>query len=91
MVVDFIYPHDKKETHAYIALSVVSDLRTLKKMIWETIAPSFPLAAAIPCPVERYRVGKISPGMMKVVTFGPKLVKKFAKQYNAKKASVLDS
>lgn len=52
----------------------------MKKIIWETMAPSFPEAAVIPCAVERYRVGKISLGMLKVVTFGPKLVKKFARQ-----------
>jgi hypothetical protein len=53
------------------------------------MAPSFPLAAAIPCPVERYRVGKSSPGTMKVVTLGPKLAKKFARQYTAKNALAL--
>lgn len=68
----------------------MSDLFALK-IIWATMAPSFPLAAAIPCAVERYRVGKILPGIMKVVTLGPKLVKKFARQYNATKALALDS
>ena len=55
------------------------------------MAPRFPLAAAIPCAVERYRVGKILPGIMEVVTLGSKLVKKFARQSNGTKALVLDS
>ena len=38
------------------------------------IAPTFPDAAEIPWAVERYRVGKHSPGTMKVVAFGPKLL-----------------
>lgn len=38
----------------------------------ETIAPSLPKAAEMPCPVERYRVGNTSPGMMNVVVLGPK-------------------
>ena len=33
-------------------------------------APNFPEAAPIPCDVLRYRVGKHSPGIMKVVAFG---------------------
>jgi len=36
------------------------------------IAPSFPDAAEIPWAVDRYRVGKTSPGMTNVVVFGPK-------------------
>lgn len=63
--------------------------RTLKKMICDTIVPSFPHAAAIPCPVERQRVGKISPGMMNVVTLGPKLLKKFARQNSVTNALAL--
>ncbi len=35
--------------------------------------PIFPEPAEIPCEVERYRVGKHSPGTMKVVVLGPKL------------------
>lgn len=49
-------------------------------MICATIAPSLPQAAEKPCPVARYRVGKTSPGITNVVTFGPKFWKKFAKQ-----------
>ena len=44
------------------------------------IAPIFPEAALMPCAVERYRVGNISPGMTKAVVFGPKPQKRFAKQ-----------
>ena len=36
------------------------------------MAPSFPEAAEIPWEVDRYRVGKASPGMTKVVVLGPK-------------------
>jgi hypothetical protein len=36
------------------------------------MAPNFPDAALIPCDVLRYRVGKHSPGIMKVVAFGPR-------------------
>jgi hypothetical protein len=42
---------------------------------WAIMAPTLPEAAEIPCDVERYRVGKHSPGTMKVVAFGPKLKK----------------
>lgn len=35
--------------------------------------PILPEAAEIPWDVERYRVGKHSPGTMKVVALGPKL------------------
>lgn len=49
-------------------------------MICATMAPSLPHAAENPCPVARYRVGKTSPGITKVVTFGPKFWKKFARQ-----------
>ena len=45
------------------------------------MAPSFPQAAERPWAVERYLVGKTSPGITKVVTFGPKFWKKFARQY----------
>jgi hypothetical protein len=34
----------------------------------------------IPCEVDRYRVGKHSPGTMKVVVLGPKFWKKLARQ-----------
>lgn len=50
------------------------------KLTCATIAPNFPLAAEIPCAVDRYLVGKISPGIMNVVVFGPKFWKKFTKQ-----------
>jgi len=49
----------------------------------EIIAPIFPDAALIPCPVDRYRVGNTSPGIIKVVVLGPKLEKKFARQTRA--------
>lgn len=54
------------------------------------MAPSLPLAAEIPWAVERYRVGKISPGMIKVVVLGPKFWKKLVKQYRNTKALVED-
>jgi hypothetical protein len=38
---------------------------------WAMMEPIFPDAAEMPCEVERYRVGKHSPGTMKVVAFGP--------------------
>lgn len=47
-------------------------------------APSFPLAALMPCAVERQRVGNASPGTMNVVVLGPKFEKKFTMQYRAK-------
>jgi hypothetical protein len=50
------------------------------KPTWETVAPILPLAAEIPWTVERYRVGNTPPGMMKVVTLGPKFWKKFERQ-----------
>jgi hypothetical protein len=53
---------------------------------WAMIAPSLPDAAEIPCAVDRYRVGKTSPGMMNVVVFGPKFWKKLARQYRKTKA-----
>lgn len=40
---------------------------------WAMIEPIFPEAAEIPWDVDRYRVGKHSPGTMKVVELGPKL------------------
>ena len=36
------------------------------------IAPTLPDAALMPKAVDRYRVGKTSPGTRKVVVFGPK-------------------
>ena len=50
-----------------------------KKQTYEIIAPSFPDAADIPWQVDRYLVGNTSPGMINVVAFGPKLLKKLAK------------
>jgi hypothetical protein len=44
------------------------------------MAPILPDAAEMPWHVERYRVGKSSLGMMKLVVLGPKLAKKPAKQ-----------
>ena len=41
-----------------------------------TNAPSFPIPAAMPCPVVRMLIGKTSDGMTKVVVFGPNSVKK---------------
>jgi hypothetical protein len=38
------------------------------------MAPSLPAAAEMPWAVARYRVGKSSPGMMKVVALGPRPV-----------------
>lgn len=52
----------------------------LAKPTCATMAPVFPLAAEIPWAVERYRVGKASPGITKVVMLGPKFWKKLAKQ-----------
>jgi len=46
----------------------------------DNIAPIFPAAALIPCPVDRYRVGNTSPGRINVVVFGPKFEKKLARQ-----------
>lgn len=40
------------------------------------MAPILPAAAEIPCDVDLYRVGKHSPGTIKVVALGPKLEKK---------------
>ena len=37
------------------------------------MAPTLPLAAEIPWELERYRVGKHSPGTMKVVALGPEV------------------
>lgn len=53
-------------------------LRSGGAMTCATIAPILPAAAEIPCPVERYRVGKHSPGIRKVVVFGPKLKNSWA-------------
>ena len=39
--------------NTHIAFSFLSELPTLKKIIWDTMAPSFPQAAVIPCAVER--------------------------------------
>src|SRR3569833_809391 len=39
-------------------------------MTWARMAPIFPMAADRPWPVDRYRVGKHSPGTIKVVVFG---------------------
>lgn len=44
-------------------------------MTWARMAPILPMAAETPWPVERYRVGKHSPGTINVVVFGPKLKK----------------
>jgi hypothetical protein len=49
----------------------------------EMIAP-ISEAALIPGPVQwPYRLGKTSPGTMKVVVLGPKFGNKFARQYGA--------
>ena len=63
-------------------------IRNTEKVIWVTMEPSFPLAAEIPCAVDRYRVGNASPGITNVVVLGPKFSKKFAMQTSAKKAFV---
>lgn len=42
------------------------------------IAPNLPEAAEIPWQVERYLVGNTSPGIIKVVALGPKLLNRFA-------------
>jgi len=55
-----------------------------EKPIRATIAPSLPDAAEIPWQVDLYRVGKTSPGTMKVVEFGPKLVKNWMRVYTKK-------
>lgn len=38
---------------------------------WPMMEPILPDAADMPCEVERYRVGKTSPGTMNVVVLGP--------------------
>lgn len=43
--------------------------------ISRNLSPILPDAALIPCEVDRYRVGKHSPGTMNVVALGPKLKK----------------
>lgn len=45
----------------------------LAKPTSATIAPNFPEAAEMPWHVDLKRVGNTSPGIMKVVAFGPKL------------------
>ena len=62
-------------------LPVPPILMSREKPTCAMIAPSFPLAAQIPCAVDLYRVGKTSPGMMNVVVLGPKFWKKLAMQY----------
>ena len=62
-------------------LPVPPILMSLEKPTCAMMAPSFPLAAQIPCAVDLYRVGKTSPGMMNVVVLGPKFWKKLAMQY----------
>jgi hypothetical protein len=44
------------------------------------------MAAEIPWPVDRYRVGKHSPGTINVVVFGPALNKNWPMMYKASKA-----
>lgn len=58
---------------------------------WATTAPSLPKAAEIPWAVERYRVGKASPGIMNVVVLGPKFWKKLARQYRKTNTCLPDS
>jgi len=41
----------------------------------------------MPCPMDLYRVGKTSPGIMNVVEFGPNPQKKFARQTKTTKPS----
>lgn len=55
-------------------------LISFENIAWARTAPNFPQAADTPWAVERYRVGKTSPGYTKVVVFGPKFWKKLAKQ-----------
>jgi len=50
--------------------------------------PIFPEAALIPYAVDLYRVGKTSPGTMKVVLFGPALVTKLQRQNRTTRAGV---
>ena len=57
---------------------------------WLSIAPILPEAADIPWQVERYRVGNSSPGIMNVVVFGPKFMKKPARQKRKSMAFVPD-
>jgi len=47
-----------------------------------------PDAALIPKAVERYLVGKTSPGTRNVVVLGPKFWKKLHRQYSAKRPPV---
>lgn len=54
--------------------------------IWATIAPTLPEAAEIPWEVDRYLVGKHSPGTMKVVALGPKLKKNWQSTYRMSSA-----
>ncbi len=54
------------EQFAAVSLDRNGVLTTCARM-----APILPMAAETPCPVERYRVGKHSPGMMNVVVLGP--------------------
>lgn len=46
------------------------------------MAPNLPEAADIPWQVDLYYVGNTSPGIIKVVAFGPKLLNRLAKVYN---------
>jgi len=45
------------------------------------MAPNFPEAAEIPWHVDLNCVGNTSPGMMKVVALGPKLLNRLARVY----------
>ena len=54
-------------------------------MTCATIAPILPMAADTPWPVDLYRVGKHSPGIMNVVVFGPQLKKNCAMMYSARR------
>ncbi len=56
-------------------LGGASLIRRGVEMTWATMAPILPMAAERPWPVERYRVGKHSPGTTKVVVLGPQLKK----------------
>jgi hypothetical protein len=57
-----------------LVFEVAPRVRSLAMAAWPMIDPIFPDPAEIPWDVERYRVGKHSPGTIKVVVLGPRCV-----------------
>ena len=72
-----------------VGLSCVAPCSIMEaKKVCAKTAPSLPMPALKPCPLERTRVGKILAGTVNVVAFGPKVKKNCASTYSARRSAL---